>query len=126
MDCFARTQNARHALGERAEARVAEWLSAYGWHILGRRARQGGGELDLVAIDPSAMLVGVEVRARRSERSGAPTETLTPEAIARRRHALAAYAAHAPPHRGLRLDLVSVVPAPGGWRLSRLAGIDVP
>lgn len=124
MDGPVRTQNPRHALGERAEARVADWLSAHGWRILGRRARLGGGELDLVAIDPRGVLVGVEVRARRGERTGAPGETLDRAGIARRRHALAAYAADAPPHRGLRLDLVSVVPAAGGWRLSRLAGID--
>jgi putative endonuclease len=126
MDRPAPTTNARHALGERAEARVADWLSAHGWHILERRARQGGGELDLVAIDPAGVLVGIEVRARRSGRTGTPTETLSREGITRRRHALAAYAAHAPPHRGLRLDLVSVVPAAEGWRLSRLAGIDAP
>lgn len=126
MDRPAHSQNASHALGERAEARVAEWLSANGWRILGRRARQGGGELDLVAIDPADVLVGIEVRARRSGRTGEPTESLTRDGVARRRRALAAYAAHAPPHRGLRLDLVSVVPAAGGWRLSRLAGIDAP
>jgi putative endonuclease len=126
MERAARTQNARHALGQRAEARVADWLGAHGWRILGRRARQGGGELDLVAIDPIGVLVGVEVRARRSERAGSPAETLSPRGIARRRRALAAYAAHAPPHHGIRLDLVSVVPAAGGWRLSRLAGIDAP
>jgi len=126
MERLVRTRNARHALGERAEARVAAWLSAHGWRILARRARQGGGELDLVAIDPTGVLVGVEVRARRSERTGAPIETLSPHGIARRRHALAAYAGHAPPHRGIRLDLVSVVPTAGKWRLSRLAGIDAP
>lgn len=124
MDPADRTQNARHALGERAEARVAEWLVAHGWQILGRRARHGGGELDIVALDPRHVLVGVEVRARRTVRTGDPLETLRGAAIVRRRHALAAYAAHAPPHRGLRLDLVSAVPIDGGWRLTRLAGID--
>ena len=121
-----RTQNDRHALGARAEARVSDWLSAHGWRVLARRARQGGGELDIVALDPSGVLVGVEVRARRSERTGTPAETLGPDAVARRRRALAAYASDAPPHRGLRLDLVSAVPTTRGWRLSRLAGIDAP
>ena len=46
------------------------------------------------------------------------------DAIDRRRHDLAAYAVHAPPHRGLRLDLVSVVAIDGGWRLTRLAAFD--
>lgn len=124
MNIPAHTRNAAHALGERAEVRVAEWLSAHGWRILGRRARQGGGELDLVAIDPTDVLVGIEVRARRSGRTGLPTETLNRDGIARRRRALVAYAVHAPPHRGVRLDLVSVVPAGTRWRLSRMEGID--
>lgn len=115
--------NARHALGQRAEARVAEWLGANGWWLLVRRARQGGGELDIVALDPDQVLVGIEVRARRTARSGAPSETLGRAAIARRRRALAAYAAQAPRHQGLRLDLVAVVREGTRWRLTRLPGI---
>ena len=117
--------NPRHDLGRRAEARVAEWLAAHGWTVLGRRTRAGDGELDIVAIDPGHVLVGVEVRARRTNRTGDPADTLDAAAIARRRRALAAYAANAPPHRGLRLDLVAAIQVgPTTWRLSRLQGID--
>jgi Holliday junction resolvase-like predicted endonuclease len=120
------TRNAQHDLGERSEARVAAWLAGAGWRVLARRLRIGGAELDIVAIDPDEILVGIEVRAPRSERTGAPLETLGRDAIHRRRHALAAYAQQAPWHRGLRLDLVSVTPRHGQWLLSRLPGIDVP
>lgn len=117
--------NPRHDLGRRAEARVAEWLVAHGWIVLGRRMRAGEGELDIVAIDPGQVLVGVEVRARRTNRTGDPAGTLDAAAVARRRRALAAYAASAPPHRGLRLDLVAAIQVgPTTWRLSRLQGID--
>lgn len=78
-----------------------------------------------MAIDPQEVLVGIEVRARRTLRSGSPAESLDATGVARRRIALAAYAAHAPPHRGLRLDLVAAVQVSATtWRLSRLAGID--
>ena len=118
----------RHDLGLAAEAAVAGWLEGYGWRILGRRVRSvAGGEVDLVALDPSAVLVAIEVRARRSARAGLGTEAIDARRVARTGRTLAAFAsASATAHRGLRVDLVTASPEPGSagrWRLRRIPSI---
>ena len=118
----------RHVLGRAAEEVVAAWLSDAGWTILERRIRAGaGGEVDLLALDPARTLVAVEVRARRSHRTGAAATTVDRRRVRRLELTLVAYASSgAAPHRGLRVDLVTVEPAAGsppGWRLRRYPGI---
>lgn len=56
---------ARQRTGRRAEQLVARRLAAAGWRILARNARTRHGELDIVALDGSA-LVFVEVKAGRA------------------------------------------------------------
>lgn len=107
---------------------MAGWLTRSGWSILDRRARAGaGGEVDLLALDTAGTLVAVEVRARRTERTGAAATTVDQRRIRRLEATLVAYAAAAATrHRGLRVDLVTVEPAAGperGWRLTRIAGV---
>ncbi|HET9416477.1 MAG TPA: YraN family protein [Candidatus Limnocylindria bacterium] len=118
----------RHALGREVEDAVAEWLTRAGWTVLARRIRStSGGEVDIVALDPDGVLVAVEVRARRHARTGSPVESVDGRRIGRARRTLAALAASAPPHRGLRVDLVAAEPSggrPGSWRLRRVPGIE--
>jgi putative endonuclease len=118
----------RHVLGLAAEEAVATWLAAAGWRIIARRVRSAaGGEVDLVALDPGRILVAVEVRARRTARAGPAATTVDARRVARLGRTLAALGATCgEPHRGLRIDLVTVEPAaetPGRWRLARLPGI---
>lgn len=115
----------RHDLGRRAEDAVATWLVAAGWTVLARRARTPAAELDIVCLDPSGVLVAVEVRARRSERAGSALESLDRRAVRRRAVGLRAWAAASGvAHRGLRVDLVTAAPAGGArWRLRRLADV---
>lgn len=118
----------RHLTGIATEEAVSRWLGGAGWRVLDRRCRPGAGaELDIVALDPRGTLVGVECRARRSPRTGSPAETVTPGRVARLRRAVSAYAVTSGVrHRGLRVDLVSASPEPGGtnrWRLVRIEGI---
>ena len=119
--------NPHHALGMSAERAVAGWLTDAGWRIIAQRARSpGGGEVDLLAIDPRSTLVAVEVRARRTRRTGEAAMTVDPRRVARLRRTLVAHAAaNGVPHRSLRVDLVAVEPATavGRWRLVRLPGI---
>ena len=119
--------NPHHAFGLAAEGAVAGWLADSGWRVVAERARSpGGGEVDLVALDPEATLVAVEVRARRTRRTGEPAVTVDSRRVGRLRRTLVAYAAASGvPHRSLRVDLVAVEPAtaPGRWRLVRLPGI---
>ncbi len=115
----------RHQLGTTAEAAVALALEGSGWRILARRWRVREGEIDLVCLDPGGVLVAVEVRARRSPRTGGPTESVSPAHLARVRRALARYASAEPNrHHGLRIDLVSVERTAGRWRAIRIPGVD--
>lgn len=118
----------RHELGMAAEQAVASWLERGGWRILARRHRSpAGGEVDLIALDPDDVLVAVEVRARRTHRTGTGSETIDFRRTARIGRTLAAFAtSRQAPHRGLRVDLVVVAPLPGTaarWRLRRVPNI---
>jgi putative endonuclease len=116
----------RHALGERAELAVATWLSTLGWRVLERRWRGPAGELDLVCVDPGGVLVGVEVKVRRTDRAGSGLESVERRRLGRLRATLAAFAtARVVAHQGARLDLVTLTPADDGkWRIQRLPAID--
>ncbi|MGH2380492.1 MAG: YraN family protein [Candidatus Limnocylindria bacterium] len=120
--------DARHDLGIAAEQAVATWLEGAGWEILAHRRRSsGGGEVDLIALDPDATLVALEVRARRTGRAGLGSESIDRRRTARIGRTLAAFAtSEGSHHRGLRLDLVIAVPVPGDaarWRLQRIPDI---
>jgi putative endonuclease len=120
--------NPRHQLGLAAEQAVAAWLTSAGWRVVATRQRsQFGGEVDLVAIDPVGTMVAIEVRARRTARTGAAVATVDRRRVARLGRTLAALAAtRNEPHTGLRIDLVTAEPEPGSdnrWRLRRRAGI---
>jgi putative endonuclease len=117
--------NPRHELGLRAEDATARWLTRAGWEILARRWRTPHGELDLVGGDPAGVLVGVEVKLRRTARAGRAIEAVDRRRVHRLRMALVAYArASSRSWPALRVDLVTVEPADGGWRLRRHAAID--
>ena len=80
-----------------------------------------------MALDPHRVLVAVEVRLRRSGRSGNAVESVREEKVVRLRSALTAYARATPiEHHGLRVDLVAMSPGPEPrtWRLRRLPGVD--
>lgn len=116
----------RHQLGGQAEEAVAAWLSGRGWRILARRWRWSGGELDLVCLDAGGVLVGVEVKVRRTDRAGSGAESVDRRRLARLRTTLARYARTSGlAADGLRIDLVSLRPAAGGrWLLERLPAVD--
>lgn len=117
----------RHDLGRRAEAATAAWLEARGWTVLDRRWRCPYGELDLVCLDPGRVLVGVEVKLRRSAATGTGADALDRRRLARLRAALGRYAAErAVPAAAIRLDLAELQPAEkaGLWRLSLRRAID--
>ncbi|MFN9671940.1 MAG: YraN family protein [Microcystis sp.] len=52
-------------VGELGENLVADWWQLQQWHILQRRWRSGGGEIDLIVLSKSqAILAFVEVKTR--------------------------------------------------------------
>lgn len=118
----------RHALGLAAEELVAAWLTGIGWRVIARRHRSpGGGEVDLVALDPGRILVAVEVRARRTARTGPAAASVDHRRVRRLARTLAAVAASSgEPHTGLRIDIVTVEPLAGAtrrWRISRIPNV---
>ena len=120
--------DARHDLGIAAEGAVAAWLGAAGWRILARRYRSAaGGEVDLIAVDPAMVLVAIEVKARRLDRTGTSAEMIDQRRTARVGRTLVAFGAVSGEiHHGLRVDLVTVAPVPGSvtrWQLRRIPDI---
>ncbi|MEW6325511.1 MAG: YraN family protein [Nitrospirota bacterium] len=101
--------------GQHSEAAAADCLRAAGYRIVARNYRHRLGEIDLIAYD-GATLVFVEVKARRSDRFGAPGESITRRKRDQLTKVALAYLARA--HRRApppcRFDLVTVRPAPDG------------
>ena len=62
--------------GQQAEILACRYLQARGLKLLASNYRCRYGELDLVMLD-GAVLVVIEVRARRSDRYGAPEASIT-------------------------------------------------
>jgi putative endonuclease len=121
--------NSRHDFGRAAEAAVAAWLEGRGWHVLERRVRSASGaEVDIIALDPDRVLVAIEVRARRTARTGIGSEPIDARRTRRIGRTLVTFAARGGVgHRAMRIDLVSVMPEPGRdadtWRLRRIPDI---
>lgn len=70
------------SLGVRGERHAARLLRRRGHRVLFLGKRNRFGEFDLVTIDertPERRLVFVEVKTRRDERAGAPSEAVTAE-----------------------------------------------
>ena len=117
----------RHLLGRRGEEMAAEWLVSRGWTILARRWRAVGGELDLVATDPNGVLVAVEVKLRRTPRTGIPADSVDRRRLIRLRAALGHFRAMEGEgiRREQRIDLVAISRQPDGcWRLAHHPAID--
>ena len=64
------------ALGERGEQFAARYLRRHGYRILVRRFKARAGEIDLVCRH-GEWLVFVEVKTRKSDDYGAPSEAVT-------------------------------------------------
>ncbi|MBU6442398.1 MAG: YraN family protein [Alphaproteobacteria bacterium] len=107
-----RTDRGRKAeqRGRRSEAWAAVLLVLKGYRILGWRVRTHMGEIDLVARAPGGAVCFVEVKAR-------PGSLTAAEAVGRRQkariaRAAALYLAARPglAKKGVRFDVVTVVP----------------
>lgn len=79
---------ARKSRGRAAEQLVADHLIRTGFTLLGRNARQGRLELDLIARR-GTLVVFCEVRSRSDARFISPAHTITPVKIHRLRQAAA-------------------------------------
>ncbi|MCG3149586.1 MAG: hypothetical protein PCFJNLEI_03050 [Verrucomicrobiae bacterium] len=69
---------AKMALGERGEDFAAKYLRRHGYKILVRRFKTRAGEMDIICRQKD-WLVFVEVKTRKSDDYGAPSEAVTRE-----------------------------------------------
>ncbi len=65
----------KQSLGERGEDAAAKFLKRQGFKILARSVDSRLGELDIVAVD-GRTVVFVEVKTRRSDDAGRPSEAI--------------------------------------------------
>ncbi len=115
---------AKDAVGRYGEDVAARYVQDAGWRLLDRNWRGPDGELDIVAMDGSA-LVTVEVKTRRGVGFGYPAEAVTPRKVARLRRLTAQWvAAHDARPRSIRIDVIGVLlPRSGAARVEHLVGI---
>ncbi len=105
---------AKDAVGAYGERVAALWLGDAGMRVLDRNWRCASGELDIVARDGDT-IVFCEVKTRRSQRFGAPSEAVGYDKRRRLRALAAMWFAEHPECRGTaRFDVVSVWPQPAG------------
>lgn len=105
--------DARSVTGKRAEDLVAELLVRRGFEIVGRNARVGRLELDVIARRGPLLLV-CEVRSRTGARFH-PAETIDPRKVARIRRATAQWLRdNRPGTSAVRFDAAAVILEPDG------------
>lgn len=100
-------------LGRLGEDYACQWLWQRNWKILARNWRSRFGELDIIALDPEATLVFVEVKTRRTGRFGSPEQAVGPRKQTHlRRAAVQWLISHdrdpSAWHRGTRFDVISL------------------
>jgi putative endonuclease len=99
---------AKDAVGRYGEGVAAAHLLAAGWDILDRNWRGGCGELDIVALEGSELVV-VEVKTRTGDSFGHPAEAVTPTKLARLRRLAAQWLdSHDVRPRSVRIDVIAV------------------
>lgn len=96
------------ARGAQAEDAALHLLRRHGLTLIARNARYPGGELDLVMLDGSVLVI-VEVRARRQSRYGGAVQSITARKqshiVTATRWFLAKHPEHA--QRSVRFDVVA-------------------
>ena len=97
------------------EDKACEYLKKLGFKIIERNFRKGYGEIDIVAIDPSAgsgqaVLVFIEVKTRTSNQFGSPLEAITYGKLRTLIHTAQYYKlTHRNLPESLRIDAVAVI-----------------
>ncbi|HZP26134.1 MAG TPA: YraN family protein [Dehalococcoidia bacterium] len=104
----------RKPLGDFGERLAQQHLLAHGYDVIESNYRIPEGEIDLIARRDGT-LVFVEVRTRRGQAMGTPTESVTPRKqtrlVAATRTYLQRFGDDPPDHR---IDVIAVALAPDG------------
>jgi putative endonuclease len=104
----------RQAVGAYGERLASRYLQAAGLVVLERNWRCGEGEVDLILRDGDDV-VFCEVKTRRTAAYGTPAEAVGTAKVRRLRRIAACWLAETAVHpRGVRFDVVSVLPQTRG------------
>ena len=110
----------RPAFGRSGEDLAAELYENLGYRVVDRNFRCKAGELDVVANAPGTV-VFCEVKTRRTNRWGEPSEAVGARKQARLRRLAAIWLeAHRPGRVDIRFDVVSVIVAPDGTEVTHI------
>jgi putative endonuclease len=101
---------AKDALGRFGEDAAARYLSELGMRVIDRNWRCDLGELDIVALDGTTLVV-CEVKTRSTDQFGQPVEAVTSRKAARLRRLAARWLVDHPTARPVevRIDIVGVL-----------------
>lgn len=114
--------NARAALGREGETIAATLYRREGFRVVERNFRCRSGEIDLVARSGN-LLVFCEVKTRRTDRWGEPSEAVRWDKQARLRRLAAEWmAARRPGPVDVRFDVVSVIVSASGTKVTHIPG----
>lgn len=115
----------RQRLGMLGENLAHAYLKQSGWLILDRNWRCRHGEIDLVGLDGSELVI-CEVRTRQGERAGTPLESVTQRKIRRLR--LLAWQwiqARGARPRSVRIDVIGIqVDQQGRHSITHVRGVE--
>ena len=119
---------AKDDLGRAGEARAARHLESHGYTVVDRNWRCDAGEIDLVAMTASEVVI-VEVKTRRGEAFGHPIEAIDARKKQRLwRLGVAWVASHRDAVQGRRLRFAAVAVTgadPATGRVEMLADLDL-
>ena len=115
---------AKDAVGRYGENVAASFLTRSGWQVVDRNWRGPSGELDIVALQGTELIV-VEVKTRRGDGFGHPAEAVTPVKLARLRRLAGQWlAAHDLHPTSVRIDVIAVrTAAQGAASVEHLIGV---
>ncbi|MCU1430924.1 MAG: YraN family protein [Actinotalea sp.] len=115
---------AKDAVGRYGEDVAARYLAQAGWQVIERNWRGPAGEIDIVALHGSELVV-VEVKTRSGDRFGHPAEAVTAAKLARLRRLTAQWLdTHDLRPASVRIDVIAVhASRQGAARVEHLAGV---
>ncbi|NLF03575.1 MAG: YraN family protein [Actinomycetales bacterium] len=115
---------AKDAVGKYGEELAVRHLEDKGWRIVERNWRGEAGEVDVVAMDGSTLVV-VEVKTRSGTRFGYPAEAVTLTKLTRLRRLAGQWLTeHDARVAAVRIDVVAIVlPRQGAAQVEHLVGV---
>lgn len=115
---------AKDAVGRYGENVAARYLTDEGWEVVDRNWRGPSGEIDIVALHGTELVV-VEVKTRTGSSFGHPAEAVTAVKLSRLRRLAGQWLdAHDLRPQSIRIDVIAVhASSRGAATVEHLAGI---